>query len=166
MVFNLGVIAIAALVPLVIGFVWYHPKVLGVAWMKSCGLKKEEIQGANMPLILGLAYLFSFMLGTLVTMMVIHQNHLFSVFADNPDAALAGSEINAYLVDFTAKYGMKFRTFGHGAFHGIFSGLFIALPIIGTNALFERKSASYIFIHVGYWVVSLALMGGIICQFS
>jgi hypothetical protein len=33
----------------------------------------------------------------------------------------------------------EFRTFKHGALHGFLSGLFLALPIIGTNALFERS---------------------------
>ena len=46
-----------------------------------------------------------------------------------------------------ADYGDAFRTFKHGALHGTIAGIFIALPIIGTNALFERKSAKYIFIN-------------------
>jgi hypothetical protein len=43
-------------------------------------------------------------------------------------------------------------------------GLLIVLPIMGTNALFERKSFKYVLINVGYWTISLALMGGILCQ--
>jgi hypothetical protein len=39
------------------------------------------------------------------------------------------------------------------------------LPLIGINSLFERKSFKYIFIHTGYWIISLALMGGVLCQF-
>jgi hypothetical protein len=45
-------------------------------------------------------------------------------------------------------------------------GLTLALPIIGINALFERRGFKYIAINVGYWVVSMAIMGGIICQFA
>jgi hypothetical protein len=44
-------------------------------------------------------------------------------------------------------------------------GLFFALPVMGTNALFERKGFKYIAINVGYWTVTLALMGGVICHF-
>jgi Protein of unknown function (DUF1761) len=40
--------------------------------------------------------------------------------------------------------------------------VFLVLPLIGTNALFERKSWKYIFINAGHWTVSLMLMGGII----
>lgn len=64
---------------------------------------------------------------------------------------------------FMADYGNVFRTFKHGALHGTIAGIFIALPIIGTNALVERKSAKYIFINAGYWVVTLAIMGAIVC---
>jgi hypothetical protein len=28
---NLAIIALAALIPLVVGFIWYHPKILGTA---------------------------------------------------------------------------------------------------------------------------------------
>jgi len=61
------------------------------------------------------------------------------------------------------KYGSNFRTFKHGAFHGILASLMLALPLIGINALFERKGFKYIAINVGYWIVSFAIMGGIVC---
>jgi hypothetical protein len=32
--------------------------------------------------------------------------------------------------------------------------------------LFERKGFRYIAINGGYWIISMALMGGIICAFS
>lgn len=57
----------------------------------------------------------------------------------------------------------KFRTFKHGSFHGIIGAIFFALPILGINALFERRGAKYIFLHLGYWVITMALMGGVIC---
>ena len=64
---------------------------------------------------------------------------------------------------FMAEYKDEFRTFKHGAFHGVIAGLFIVLPILGINALFERKSWKYILINVGYWTVTLAIMGAIVC---
>jgi hypothetical protein len=55
--------------------------------------------------------------------------------------------------------------FGHGLLHGgMFALLFIG-PIFWINALFERRNWKYMLIHTGYWVVSLALMGGIEAQF-
>jgi hypothetical protein len=64
------------------------------------------------------------------------------------------------------KYGHNFRTFKHGAFHGILSAVFFALPVLGIQAMFERRSGKYIFIHLGYWVITFVLMGGIICQWA
>ena len=66
---------------------------------------------------------------------------------------------------FFETYGNRFRTFKHGALHGTIAALFFSLPILGTMSLFERKGFRYIAIHVGYWVVTLALMGGALCQF-
>ena len=31
-----------------------------------------------------------------------------------------------------------------------------------TNALFEMKSAKYVLINVGYWILTFALMGGLL----
>jgi len=32
--------------------------------------------------------------------------------------------------------------------------------------MFERRGFKYIAIHGGYWMLTLGLMGGIICQFA
>jgi lysylphosphatidylglycerol synthetase-like protein (DUF2156 family) len=66
----------------------------------------------------------------------------------------------------TSTLATDFRTFKHGAFHGIIATIGLVLPIIGINALFERRGFKYIALHVGYWLVCLILMGGFICQFA
>jgi len=45
-------------------------------------------------------------------------------------------------------------------------GIFIVLPVIGINAQYEGKSWKYILINAGYFIVSLALMGGILCAWE
>ena len=55
---NLAIIALAALIPLVVGFIWYHPKILGTAWMNAAGLTEEKLKGANMALIFFLVFIF------------------------------------------------------------------------------------------------------------
>ena len=163
---NFLVIALAALIPLVIGAIWYNPKVLGNAWMKSTGLSEEQLKGANMPLIFGLTYLFSFMAGLELNTIVVHQLGFQSMMMGEVELFTGGSEANALFTSVIDKYGDAFRTFKHGAFHGTIAGVLFALPIIGIIALFERKGGKYIFIHAGYWILSLALMGGVICQFA
>lgn len=160
------ILALAALAPMVMGFIWYNPKVLGTAWMKASGITEEKMKGANMALIFGVSYLLSFFLALSINFMVIHQFHLQSILINEPGFSEAGSEVNNLMASFLEKYGSNFRTFKHGSFHGILSGLFLALPILGTNALFERKGFKYIAINCGYWIITMGLMGGIICQFA
>lgn len=156
---------IAAIIPLLVGFVWYHPKVFGTQWQKEAGIKTEQMTGANMPLIFGLTFFFSILIAVMMCVISVHQLHIGSIFADTPEFSQTGTELNTWYVGFMEKYGHNFRSFKHGAFHGTLAGIFFALPIIGVNALFERRSAKYILINVGYWIVSLALVGGFMCQF-
>lgn len=166
MAINWLIILAAAFIPLVIGFVWYTPKVFGNAWMKACGLDEEKLKGANMPLTFGLCFVFSFLLAMAMNFMVIHQFHFYSILMNEAGLKEAGSEVNNLAASFMSKYGNNFRTFKHGAFHGTIGGFFIAMPVLATNALFERKGFAYISINVGYWIVSMALMGGVVCAFS
>ena len=156
----------AALVPLVIGFIWYNPKVFGNSWKNVAEINDDKMKGANMPLVFGLTFLFSFFLAFAMQFMVIHQWHLYSIFANDPTMSDPNSETGMFLSGFMQKYGTNFRTFKHGALHGTIAGITIALPILGTNALFERKGFKYIMINVGYWTITMALMGGIICAYS
>ena len=151
---------VAAISALVVGFIWYNPKVFGNAWMKAAGMTDEKIKGGNMAKIFGLALLFAFMLSTALPGIVIHQMGAYSLMGGDPALALPSYEV------FIADYTDAFRTFKHGVLHGVLMGIFVALPILGTNALFERKSAKYIFINSGYWIVTLGLMGGIICAWK
>lgn len=163
---NFIIIGLASLIPLVIGFIWYNPKVLGTIWMKESGMTEEKAQGANMPLIFGVTFILSFLAALGLNSAVIHQTHVFSILLNEPGFFEPGSEINTYYTDFMTKYGNNFRTFRHGVIHGGILGFLIALPVLGVNALFERKSFKYIALNVCYWIVCFMLMGGVICQFA
>jgi len=163
---NFKVIALSALVPLAIGFIWYGKMGFGSAWMKASGVTMDSAKGMNMPLVFGLTYLFSFMASIIMMPIVIHQFGVFSVLAGDPTLMTTGSDTNNYFMDFMAKYGGNFRTFKHGVFHGVILGIFIGMPIMAINAMFERKGFKYIAINSGFWIVCFALMGGIICQFN
>ena len=166
MEFNFIITAVAALIPLIIGFIWYNPKVLGTAWMKSCGFTTDDLKGSNMAIVFVLTYVFSFFLAFLLNTLVIHQFGFFSSIMSEPGWNEAGSEVYNFSQEYLKRFGHTYRDFGHGALHGTMAGLFFALPIIAINALFEKRSFKYIAISIGYWIVSLALMGGVICQFA
>jgi hypothetical protein len=169
---NIGIIAIAALLPLVIGFAWFHPKTFGKAWMGAAGVTEERPSGGRMAGIFLLTYVLSFFVGLAIQSVVIHQMHLYSILINEPGfldpvthKPSTTSEIGMLYTNFLAKYGNNFRTFKHGALHGTLLAFFIVMPVIAINAMFERKGFKYIAINAGYWIVSLALMGGLVCAF-
>jgi len=126
-------LVIAALVPTVMGFIWYHKAVFGKTWMASIGMTEEQAQKANMPLVFGIALVMSFIVA-----------FFFTNFNNGP-----GQE-------------GEYDTFKHGALHGVLIALFIAMPVLATNGMFEQRSWKNILINIGYWVVTFAIMGGIV----
>lgn len=163
---NFPIILGAALIPLLFGMIWYNPKVFGNAWMQASGMDEEKAKGANMLVVFGLTYLFSVMMAMSLNFAVIHQSHIYSILIDEPGFKDPNSEIQLYLKDFMSKYGSNFRTFKHGALHGTITAIFLAMPVLGVGALFERRGFKYIAIHAGYWIACFAVMGGIICAFA
>jgi hypothetical protein len=171
---NFGIIALAALLPLVLGFLWYHPMTFGKAWMGAAGVTEQERPtGGRMAFTFIMTYVLSFLAALAIRSVVIHQAHLFSILIDEPGfrdkgtgEIIATSEIGMLYNNFMAKFGNNFRTFKHGALHGTLIALFLVMPVMAINAMFERKGFKYIAINVGYWTVALALMGGIVCAFS
>lgn len=151
----------AALIPLIMGAIWYNPKVLGKAWMEASGISEERAQSGNMLLIFLFTYILSLFICVALYGMVVHQWGLFSLLG-----ADKSPETLAFLADFMEKYGDMHRTFSHGALHGAIAGVSIAWPIAAIISMFERRGWKYTAIHAFYWIISLALMGGVICQFA
>jgi NADH:ubiquinone oxidoreductase subunit 6 (subunit J) len=129
-------------------------------------MTEEQMKGANMIFIFGLTYLFGLMLSSGLMLIVIHQMGFYSTLANKAGIEDKSSEIAQYSKQFFETYGTRFRTFKHGLLHGILTSIMIALPVLGINALIERRGAKYIFIHLGYWAITCGLIGGIICQFA
>ena len=130
----------ACIVPLVVGFIWYNPKVFGAAWMKETGMTEEKARQMNPAKTYGLAVIMAFLIAFFIWPMV--------MMGGGPDMPHGP--------------GGDFMTFKHGALHGSMLAVFIVLPVFATNALFEQKSFKYVMINVGYWVVTMAIMGGLI----
>lgn len=154
MEFNFLAILVAAVIPIVLGFIWYNPKVFGIAWMRAAEMTEVKMKGGNMAVIFGVSLLLSVMLAFFTNFLVIHEFGVYGLTEGN----LEGATTQAFLEEFQGVW----RTFKHGALHGAMAGVMLALPIIGINALFERKSGKYILINAGYWIVCLTIMGSII----
>lgn len=159
MEFSLLAALLAALSSFVVGFIWYNPRVFGTIWMKEAGLTQEQIAKGNMLKTFGLTFLYSLMFAFMMPTLVIHQMGAISMVGG---PALVENAKPSYLA-FMADYGTVFRTFQHGALHGFISGIFLATPVIAINGLFEQKTWKHMAIQAGYWIVTMTIMGSIIC---
>nr|WP_315165697.1 DUF1761 domain-containing protein [uncultured Flavobacterium sp.] len=157
---NFLALFVAALSTLIVGFIWYNPKVFGTIWMKESGTTEEKMKGSNMALIFATSFVYAFFISFVLQSLTIHQTGALGMVGG--DASKALPSYAAFLAD----YGTAFRTFKHGALHGFLTGLFLVLPIIGTNALYEKRSFKYTLVTSGFWIVCLMIMGGIICAWE
>ena len=130
-------VAIAAFIPMIVGFIYYNPKVLGGVWMDANGFKLENMKPPKPILYVG-ALVLSFMLSMWLS---------FNVTGPGQDVAPDGH---------------SFITFQHGIAHGVFITLMVLFPVLGTLAIFEQKSFKWLAVNLGYWVVTLSIMGGIL----
>jgi len=153
---------VAGLIPLIVGAIYYSPKVAGNAWMKTNGFTEESLKGGNMAMIFGLSYVLSVLMAFIMSSFVIHQGGAFSMMM--PEVIVPGSETANHFNELMQQYGANGRSFGHGALHGAMVSVFFVLPLIAINALFERRGGKYILIHFIYWLICLIIMGGLICS--
>ncbi len=134
---NFLFVAIAAFVPMIIGFVYYHPAVLGGQWMRINGFTLDGMT-APKPVLYLAALVLSFFLSMFMCI---------NVTGPGQDVAPDGH---------------SYVTFGHGVIHGLLISIMVVLPILGTLSIFERRGWGWVFINLGYWIVTLSIMGGIL----
>ncbi|MGS2725717.1 DUF1761 domain-containing protein [Psychroserpens sp. BH13MA-6] len=151
---NYLAVVVAAVIPLVMGFIWYNPKVFGTAWARTAEMTEAKMKSGNMAVIFGVSLLLSFLLSFFVHFLVIHEMGAFGM--------VEGDVSSATYQAFMEEHAGKYRSFKHGALHGAMSGVFFVLPVLGINAMFERKNWKYILINAGYWIITLAIMGSIV----
>lgn len=160
---------LAALVPMIVGSIWYNPKVFGNSWMNEAGMTDEKIKGGNMPVIFGVSFVMAFMLSFVYMILADHAVQYSAFFRSveeqgmGVDAASAfGTELQGHI----DAYDARFSSWTHGFAHGMVLSIVLILPIMVTNALFERKSLTYILVNWGYWAVTICLMFMICAQWG
>jgi len=126
-------VIISSLIPIFIGFIYYHKSLFGKAWMSSLNITEEDLKKGNKALILGLSVVMSFLL-------------------------------SIFLINFNNSTGQEaeFDNFAHGAWHGFFVAFVVGMPILFITGLFELKKIKNLIINVIYWMLTLAIMGGIL----
>ncbi len=139
--FNYIAIIVTALVPNVLGAIYYGP-LMGKRWLSSLNFTSEDLKGRNEALIygsaLGLSFIVAFFLKFITEL--IHKE--------------VGQ--NGELV-----FG-SFHTFGHGAIHGAGLALGFVIPVIISLGLFQKTKASNIIINSLFWLICFSIMGGIL----
>ncbi|MBK8484701.1 MAG: DUF1761 domain-containing protein [Saprospiraceae bacterium] len=135
---NLIAVAVAALVPMIMGFIYYHPKVMGNAWMKANGFTLESIGTGPKPVLYLVALAFSFLLSFRLCI----------------DVIAPGQDV--------APDGHSYITFQHGLSHGAINTIFLLLPVLGTISIFEKRGWNWLFVNLAYWGVTLMIMQGIL----
>lgn len=141
----LGII-VGALVPMVMGMIWYSPPLFGKAWLTSIGKTEEELKaGSNMGVTMTLSLILSFLLSFFLYGMLGIHDYI---------TVLSEGEGSVYPHDFF-----------HGMYHGAFLGVLVAAPVLITNSLFEQRGWTNILINAAYWILTVTLMGGVISLF-
>ncbi len=132
---NFIAVLIAAVVSMVVGFVYYSPFVLGNQWVKLMGLKMEDMrpQGPKMAKIYGTSFILA-----LVTAYVLF--HVFTL------------SLNFFQYD-------RLPT---GLMTAFWMWLGFVMPVQTTDVLFGNKPLSLFAINTGYQLLSLLAMGAVI----
>ena len=130
-------LVISTLMPTIIGIIYYNPKLFGTAWRNSLGMTEKELRPKNMA----------------VTMVV---------------SIILSAMLSLVLLQFNNMPGQEgqFDTFGHGAWHGLILGVFIAVPVLVLNGMYEAKKWKTLLINIVYWLILLALMGGVMDEMN
>lgn len=132
--FNWIAYAIAVVSQMVIGFVWFHPAVMGKMWAKACGVTVEDMKPSNPGLTYGLTILYT----------------LIFTFWLMINVTGPGQE------------DVKFHTFQHGLSHAALLTVMVIIPVIGTPAVFEKKGLNYMIVQCGYWFFRMAVAQGVL----
>ncbi len=159
---NLNYLAffLIAFVPLILAYLWYHPKNNFLANWK--GDKPFDSEIFRFPKVI-LFFLLSFTIVYGYINLVIHQMGFYELFFTD---IMQGNEASKKVVDdFLSIYGDKHRHFGHGVFHGVINAFVFAIPFLGIYALLEKVPFKNFLYHFMYWLICSAIIGGLIAEF-
>ncbi len=132
-VVNYWAVLVAAVVNMVVGFVWYSPVLFAKPWMKAMGWDAKSMEKMKKNTNMGKTYGLMFV------------------------GALVAAYVLSLVVDWAGA-----TTWQQGAMVGFWVWLgFVATVGLG-NVLFEGKNMTLFYISMGYQLVTLAIAGAIL----
>lgn len=161
---NWFILPVAAIVPLLLGVIWYHPQVFGTSLAKVTGQSIQQITDYSVKRI-GFTYLFGLLMAYIVFACSVHQYAVFQLFMGEESLGVAGSQMNTFMSDFNETYGDRHRSFFHGVIHGLEASTLFGFAFLGISTFVEGTPMKRMWIHLGYFVLCGGIMGGMICAF-
>ena len=139
MVIIYGGVLVGGIVSVVLGMIWYNPKVFGTAWIGAQGKSMDEM----------------------LAKMKVSGKSMTSQYIIQIVAALVMSYVLAHFVSL-----LSFVTFSAGAQLGFWLWLgFVATAMIGM-VLWEGKPWKYYSIVAGYHLANMLIVGGLLAAWS
>ena len=119
-----------------------------------------------MALIFGLSFVFSIILAIVIHSIANHDGFVYGALyyiTNKTFQPEAGSEAARWL-EFLREYpsDIPITPSSMVLFMAFLIGGGVSLPVIATNALFERKSFKYVAVNAGYWMLCATIMGAIL----
>ena len=121
--------AVAVVAQMAIGYIWFHPSVMGKKWAEANGRSIEDMKPKNPGLVYGLTMVYT-LLNTLFLMV---------------NVTGFGQE------------AVQFHTVKHGLFHALIFSILVILPVLGTPSLHEGKPKGWMIVQLGYWFVRVSV---------
>lgn len=129
---NYLAVLLAAIASMVVGFVYYHPKVLGKPWMKAMGLTPEKLKKEQKQM--GKLYGVSFVLALVTAYVLSH---------------VMGMSV--------ATFGYDKVTAGLSSAFWMWLGF--VMPVQATGEIFGQKRWNAFGLNTGYQLVAMLAMG-------
>lgn len=125
---------LATITPMLVGSIYYHNAIFGKVWKDPITSTEIEVKKSNRIVAIGISIIISFLLS------------FFLLVFNNTGINQEGD----------------FDNFLHGVWHGIFIAITVIIPVIVVNGFYGKHSWKKIIIQIPYWIITLALMGGIL----
>lgn len=156
------VLLACAMIPFVVAIFWFHSKTFGGDfWNKIAEIPEGKTKIAVKPIKLALSVLLNFLVVFGVYNLAIHESGVFGMVGGDV-AAMQSGTAKAFLLE----HGGKFHSLTHGLAHGIQATLLFAIPFLGYTTIFEKKTAKYFWVYLGFWLVSLTLISIVVCLYG
>jgi len=155
---NVPVVLASALIPFLFALIWFHKSLFGGTNWHDMSDMPEAKRTPVKPLKFLLSLLLNVILALGIFQFSIHEVGVLGMLGGDAELLKTGTA-----AAFMAEHGGHFHTWTHGLAHGFGTTLFFILPALGYVAIFEKKSAKYFFVYLGYWMICTTLMSIVIC---